>query len=181
MVQVRAAVASDLPQIREIYTHYVLNTVVSFLILEPPEDYATSRFRNAQARHLPYLVASENDEPDSKVIGYAYASAFRGFMLGYAHSVEISVFCHPEHRARGIGSALLGRLLEGLKTTKHLSSEAGHDDQAEEVQVRQVLAVMGVDDQAADEGLGLRDWYVNKWGFEQVGRLKGIGRKNGRM
>lgn len=101
-------------------------------------------------------------------------------MLGYIRSAEISLFCDPDFTSLGIGSRLLEELLLQLKRGKHRRSEAGHENQPLETQIGKVLAIMAVDDQAESGGLRLRDWYVNKWGFEQVGRLPGIGFKKDR-
>ncbi|KAK5412469.1 hypothetical protein LTR06_005439 [Exophiala xenobiotica] len=176
-VTVRPAIEIDLPQIHEIFEHYVLNTVVSFLVQKPPANYIASRFKESINRNLPYLVAIDEN---NRVVGYSYASAFRGFMLGYGHSVEISLFCHPEHRHKGIGSKMLKDLLNALRTTKHVTKEAGHEDNPVECDVKKVFAVMAVDEDAPGQGLALRDWY-RRWGFEEVGRLKGVGYKKGRI
>lgn len=176
-VTVRPATTDDLPQIREIFEHYVLNTVVSFLVQKPPPNYVASRFQESTSRNLPYLVAVDDHDD---VVGYSYASAFRGFMLGYGHTVEISLFCHPQHTSKGIGSQMIRQLLEILRTTQHLTREVGHEDNPVETPVRKVMAIMAVDDATPGQGLELRDWY-KKWGFEEVGRLKGVGFKKGRV
>jgi len=176
---IRPATEADLPQIREIFEHYVLNTVVSFLIQRPPLSYITRRYEDTIERNLPYLVAVQSTSGSEKVVGYAYASAFRGFMLGYGHSVEITIFCDPNHVGKGVGSLLMKELLSQLRKTKHVSKEASHDEQPHEFEIKRVMAVMAVDDTAPGNGLALRDWYL-KWGFEEVGRLKKIGFKNGR-
>ncbi|KAJ9605427.1 hypothetical protein H2200_010084 [Cladophialophora chaetospira] len=176
-ITVRSATEDDLPQVRDIFDYYVMNTVVSFLVQKPPSNYITDRYREITARNLPYLVAvTENDQ----VVGYAYASAFRGCMLGYGHTVEISLFCHLDYTHKGIGSKMIGQLIELLRTTKHRSHEVGHEDAALESDVKKVMAIMAVDETAPGKGLALRDWY-NKWGFEEVGRLKGVGNKKGRV
>ena len=179
-VHIRSASESDLSQIWSIYEYYVLNTVLSFLIEKPPIDYIKSRFEATLERGLPYLVAQQNiSDSASKIIGYAYASPFRGFMLGYGHSVEVTIFCHPDHICQGVGSSLMRELLSLLKQTKHVSKELGYEDQPREFEIKTVMAIMAVDDQREDKGLGLRDWY-RKWGFSEVGRLKHIGFKKGR-
>ena len=179
-ISIRSASESDLTQIHSIYEYYVLNTVVPFLINKPPSDYIRSRFVASRERGLPYLVAQKEDSDGiSQIVGYAYASPFRGFMLGYGHSVEMTIFCHPDHVAQGIGSSLMRELLGSLKETKHVGREVGYEDQPKEFEIKTIIAVMSVDDEREDKGLGLRDWYV-KWGFSQVGRLKNIGFKHGR-
>jgi L-amino acid N-acyltransferase YncA len=179
-LRIRPASHSDLTQIHSIYEYYVMNTVVAFLINKPPIDYIKSRFEATRERGLPYLVAEHyGSNCTSQVVGYAYASPFRGFMLGYGHSVEMTIFCHPDHVGQGVGSSLMMELLRLLKETKHASRELGHEDQPKEFDIKTVMAIMSVDDEREDKGLGLRDWYV-KWGFSEVGRLKRIGFKNGR-
>ncbi|OAP55619.1 hypothetical protein AYL99_09770 [Fonsecaea erecta] len=163
-VTIRSATKDDLPQIREIFEHYVLNTVVSFLVQKPPSNYVTSRFQESCARNLPYLVAVDDQ---GHVFGYAYASAFRGFMLGYGHTVEISLFCHPQHTNKGIGSQMIRQLIALLRTTKHLTREAGHEDSPVESDVKKVMAIMAVDETAPGQGLALRDWY-KRWGFQET-------------
>jgi phosphinothricin acetyltransferase len=174
-ITVRNASEEDLPQIQEIFEHYVLNTIVSFLVQKPPPNYIVSRFRETTARNLPYLVALDDSD---QVVGYSYASAFRGFMLGYGHTVEISLFCHPQHTKKGVGSQMMKRLIALLRCAKHVTREVGHEDSPQEHDVKKVMAIMSVDQNAAGGGLAVRDWY-KRWGFEEVGRLKGVGSKKG--
>ena len=174
------AAEGDLDQINSIFEYYVANTVVSFLIKDPPPEYVNSRFRACRERGLPYIVAErDNADGTPRIVGYASASAFRGFMLGYGHTAEMTIFSHPDHIGTGIGSVLMKDLLARLKATKHRFSEAGHEDDVKEFEIHQVLAIMAVDDQRPDKGLGLRDWY-KKWGFEEVGHLRRVGFKHGR-
>lgn len=180
--RIRPASESDVAQIHSIYDYYVLNTVAALLINKPPLEYVKSRFEATRERGLPYLVAEQNVSDNTfqfPIIAYAYASPFRGFMLGYGHSVEMTIFCHPDFVGKGVGSSLMRELLRSLKETKHVSREAGYPDQPEEFEIKSVMAVMSVDDELKDKGLGLRDWYVS-WGFLEVGRLKKIGFKKGR-
>ncbi|KAL2433682.1 hypothetical protein ABEF95_008693 [Exophiala dermatitidis] len=176
-VTVRRATEADLPQVRAIFEHYVLNTIVSFMVQRPPPDYIAQRFQEIASRNLPYLVAVGDG---GQVVGYAYAAAFRGYMLGYGHTVEMSLFCHPQHRNKGVGGQMIQQLLQMLRTTKHTTKEVGHEDNVVEFDIKKVIAVMSVDESAPNRGLALRDWYL-RWGFEEVGRLKGVGSKNGQM
>jgi phosphinothricin acetyltransferase len=177
-IAVRPAESADTEQIKPIFDYYVLNTVLSFLTQKPPEEYVRSRYEASKQRQLPYLVAVEAES--AKVVGYAYASAFRGFMLGYGHTVEITIFCHPQHRRQGIGGLLMQAMLGALRQTRHLSHEVGYEENVTEFDVKKVLAIMAIDETGPKDGLALRDWYL-RYGFEEVGRLKGVGWKKGRM
>ena len=131
---------------------------------------------------MPYLVAIDptSASPDT-ILGYTYASGFRGFMLGYIHSVEMTIFVHPEHRGWGIGNALMKEMLAQLKGRIHVSSEVaeeGMETVKVEREVKQLFAIMAVDE--VGEGRGLKDWY-GKWGFEEVGRLRKVGYKHGKL
>ena len=175
--QIRPAVEADLPAVLAIYNHYVLHTVTSFLVQEANLAYVKAPFERATDRGLPYFVADLGGE----VVGYAYASPFRGFMLGYGHSVEITIFLHPIHTKKGLGSSMMKALLAALKTADHVGREAAHEDNPVEFDIWNVLAIMSIDDESEDGtfGMSLRDWY-EKWGFKVVGRLEGIGWKQGR-
>lgn len=175
--EVRPAVEADLPGVLAIFHHYVLQTVTSFLVQEANLDYITAPFQRAKERGLPYFVAVQ----EGQVVGYAYASPFRGFMLGYGHTVEITIFLHPIHTKKGLGTQLINTLLNALKSAKHISREAGHEDKPVEFEVWNVMAIMSVDDQSEDGkfGMALKEWY-EKWGFKVVGRLEGVGWKKGR-
>ena len=175
--EVRPAIEADLPGVLTIFNHYVLHTVTSFLVQEANLEYVKSRFEKAKERGLPYFVAVQEGD----VLGYAYASPFRGFMLGYGHSVEITIILYPGHTKRGLGSLLMKNLLDALKTTKHIGREAGYEENLVEFDIWNVMAIMSVDDKSEDGtfGMSLKEWY-EKWGFKVAGRLEGIGEKQGR-
>jgi L-amino acid N-acyltransferase YncA len=174
---VRPAARADLPQVQAIFEYYVLFTVSTFCVKPPSVRHFEQKFEEAHKKGLPWLVCV--DETGDKVVGYSYASSFRA-TLGYGHSLEITLFCHHEHTSQGIGSVLLQRLLEALHTTRHLTFEAGYEDEPEAFEVKKIIAIMAVDTKAADGGLRLRDWYVDKFAFEQVAYLKGVGVKQDR-
>lgn len=111
-------------------------------------------------------------------------------MLSYAPTVELTLFVHPSHQSRSVGSRLLAAILKASESVLHLGYEIGEIDDktatkvvAEEkgrgVAIRNVLAVMAVDTDGPEEGEKLRKWYVER-GFVERGRLEKIGFKKGR-
>lgn len=208
-IKIRPATEDDISQVHAIYSHYVRETVLTFLQNPPPLEAMVAKFRGNTVVHgLPYLVAVEEDEESHKtdvVLGYAYLSPFRGTMISYGGTVELSLFLHPEQRNRGLGTKLLATLLsmlgpypntttssdkeDGIVSTgisangiSHLAREhQGYPDYevAVSVPVRSVIACMALDTEGKDGGEGLRKWY-EKRGFVERGRLKGVGFKRGR-
>jgi phosphinothricin acetyltransferase len=152
-MMIRPAEARDIPVIARIYAHAVLHGTASFE-LEPPDDAAMKR-RFDDLRHggYPYVVA----ELDSAVVGYAYAGPYRA-RPAYRFTVEDSIYLAPEAQGRGIGRALLDRLLAD-------SEARGY---------RQMVAVIG--DSAQVPSIRLHE----SAGFRHVGVFAAVGFKFGR-
>lgn len=173
---VRPAVPEDIPAINAIHRHYVLNTVITFVI-EPNSDEATlANYQKVKEEGLPYLVAVDQDQ--STILGYTYVSSFRGVKPGYRHSLELSLFCHPDHVRKGIGHHLLTRLVDVVKDPESWK-DYFEGTRLYEAKPKQLMAVMAIDIDMPGEGLKLRDWYVQR-GFEQRAHLKEVGWKKNR-
>jgi L-amino acid N-acyltransferase YncA len=149
----RDAVETDLPYIREIYNHYVANTVVTF-----DEDAMTlkewrQKFAWTRKFDYPFLVAVS---PAGTLLGFAYVSAWKQ-KAAYRRTVENSIYLGPAATGKGLGKALLAELLDRSK-------KAG---------IKEVLAVIA--DQGADASIRLHEAF----GFKEVGRLGRVGFKFG--
>lgn len=101
----------------------------------------------------PYLVATI----DGTIVGYAYASAYRA-RPGYRFAVENSVYVSPAAQGKGVGKALLGRLI----------------DECTALGYRQMIAVIGNLGNSGSIALH------RTAGFIVVGVLPSIGWKLGR-
>jgi phosphinothricin acetyltransferase len=156
LTTVRPAETRDVPGIQAIYAHHVLHGIASFE--EEPPDQAEMQRRMADilARGLPYLVAE--DRPGSgAILGYAYAAPYRA-RPAYRYSVEDSVYVLPGRGGRGIGSTLLGALIERCAALGY----------------RQMIAVIGDSDNQGSIRLHARH------GFRHLGSLASVGFKHGR-
>ena len=153
-VTIRAAAAHDIAAITRIYAHAVEHGTASFEI-EPPDEAEMARRRHALIDGgYPYLVA----EADGGVVaGYAYAGPYRA-RPAYRWSVEDSVYIAPDGHRRGIGRALLARLIED----------------SERCGFRQMIAVIGDSRQAASIELH------RILGFRLIGTFASVGFKHGR-
>jgi phosphinothricin acetyltransferase len=133
--------------------------VATFTEEPSPLDTYIATYHRIISDQLPYLVAV--DDTSEKILGYANAHRFRGSKGAYRHTVEISLFCDSKHIGHGVGSALLKQLLAALKDI----SESGSD-----TRICQVLAVMSVDENSPEQGLGLKAFY-ERFGFQLVSVL----------
>ncbi|MGN6208194.1 N-acetyltransferase family protein [Asticcacaulis sp.] len=107
MIDMRPATEEDFIAITAIYAWNVLHGTGTFALEAPPEREMLAGFHAVQKLRLPYLVAEEN----GKVLGYAYAAPFRT-RPAYKYVVEDSIYLAPEATGRGIGKALLLKLME---------------------------------------------------------------------
>lgn len=152
-MKLRPATLADIPAITAIYAHAVRHGTASFELEPPTEAEMTRRMQAVLDGKFPYLAA----EIDGKLAGYAYASLYRT-RPAYRFTVENSVYVAADMHRRGVGKALLQRLIEECTTRGY----------------RQMIAVIGDSDQAASIG-------VHKaCGFEPAGNLKSIGWKFGK-
>jgi L-amino acid N-acyltransferase YncA len=151
-VIVRAATDADVDAIAGIYGHHVLNGFGTFEEVPPSVADMAARKAAVEASGLPYLVAD-----DGGVVGYAYATRFRP-RAAYRFTVEDSVYVARDQMGRGIGKALMGRLI----------------DLCEGLGLRQMVAVIG--DSANAGSIGLH----KAMGFKPAGVTPGLGFKFGR-
>ncbi len=149
--EIRRAGPEDIPDIREIYNHYVTNSVVTFD--EKPMTIRAWKTKFAFLRKLghPVLVAVS---PSEQVLGYALVQPWRP-RSGYRFTVENAIYLRPASTGKGLGSALLDALIS-------VSEEAG---------LKTIIAV--ISDSGAEASLALHE----RAGFVEVGRMGGVGYK----
>jgi phosphinothricin acetyltransferase len=149
-VRIRAAESADGARVAEIYAHYVATSTATFDETAPDAREMAAKIESA---NLPFIVA----EVDGAVEGFAYLAPYHP-RSAYRHTAEWSVYVDDEARGRGIGRALLERLLT----------------EAESAGVRELIAIIGVTDGNASVALH------RELGFEEAGLLRRVGFKHGR-
>jgi phosphinothricin acetyltransferase len=150
-MELRQATVADAERICDIYNHEVLGSTAT-LDLTPRSVEDQQAWIEARSGGLAALVA----EIDGLVVGFGSLSFYRD-RPGYRTSVEDSVYVAREAHGAGVGSALLGQLLD-------VAVLHGYHT---------VLARI-VGPQEASVNLHL------KAGFEMVGIEREVGRKFGR-
>ncbi|PCN46889.1 N-acetyltransferase family protein [Curtobacterium sp. 'Ferrero'] len=148
---IRAAEPTDLPDVREIHTHYVRNSSVTF----DPSAFTFAawkrRYDEVRRRGLPFLVA---ENPSGQVLGYALVDPWNPRDRSN-HVVEDSIYLGAAAGGKGLGRALMEALLDECRA-------AG---------VREVIAVIA--DRQAEASIRLHE----RLGFEEVGRMGKVGFK----
>jgi L-amino acid N-acyltransferase YncA len=150
---IRAAASADIAAVTAIYAHAVRYGTATFEIEAPGEAEMADRFRSLVDGGFPYLVA----EVDGVVRGYAYAGPYRT-RVAYRYTLEDSIYFAPDFHGRGIGRALIERLLADAAARGF----------------RQMIAVIGDSRQTASIALH------RTAGFHMVGTFEAVGFKFGR-
>jgi L-amino acid N-acyltransferase YncA len=149
---IRTATARDAAAIAAIYAHYVATSPATFDESAPAPGAFAVRIAACGRSGLPFLVA----EDEGLILGYGYLAPYRE-RSAYRHTVESSVYVAAAARGRGLGRALLDRLLED----------------GERAGAREVIAVIAAT--GADASLALH----RACGFRDAGRLEAVGLKHG--
>src|SRR5262245_271425 len=150
---IRPAEPRDLAAVTRIYEHSVRHGTASFETAPPDESEMARRYQALRAGGYPYLVA----EQEGAITGYAYAGPYRA-RPAYHWTVEDSIYIAADAQRRGIGRALLERLI--------VEAEAGG--------FRQMIAVIG--DSANTASIELH----RAARFRLVGTFDNVGFKFGR-
>lgn len=152
--RIRPVQASDLPDVREIYNHYVTNSAVTF----DEKKSTMAEWREKRTRleklGLPFLVAVS---PTGQVLGYALVQPWKA-KSAYRYTVENSIYLGQAAAGKGLGRVLLEALVEAC----------------EQVGIREIVAV--ISDRGAEASVALHE----KLGFVEVGRMGRVGFKFGR-
>lgn len=110
--QIRPAQIQDLEQILNIYNAEILNGTATWNDKEKSLDDFHHWFHNLNAQQFPLFVAEDLEA--KRIAGYADYSSFRQ-ITGFKHTVEHSVFIHPDFARQGLGKALMLKLIDHAK------------------------------------------------------------------
>ena len=147
------ASTDHLAEITHIYGHHVRTGLASFEEVAPDEVEMGKRYQNLRQSGYPYLVALIEE----RICGYAYAGPYRA-RPAYRHTVENSVYVEESALGKGVGGALLDRLIEDC-------IKAGF---------RQMIAVIG--DRENHPSINLH----KSRDFKHIGTFEAVGFKHGR-
>jgi L-amino acid N-acyltransferase YncA len=150
---IRPAMAADIDAIAAIYAYHVNHSTGTFETEAPDVLEMTRRWKEVEARNLPWLVAEEN----GAIAGYAYAAPYRT-RAAYGHTVEDSIYIRADRIGAGLGKLLMPALIKAAKACG----------------MHQMVAVIG--DSANHPSIALH----RRFEFYDAGLLRGVGLKFGR-
>lgn len=152
-VRIRPAREGDAQAVAAIYAWHVAHGTATFDTEAPGADHWAAKIADITARGWPFLVA----EREGGATGYCYATQFRD-RAAYARTCEDSIYVAHDARGGGIGSALMGALLDAARGSGF----------------EQMIAVIG-GGEPASVALHAR------FGFVHAGRMRNVGKKFGRL
>jgi phosphinothricin acetyltransferase len=151
---IRDARPEDLPNVREIYNHYVANSTVTFDEIPMTLKALRSKFQHLSKLGMPFLVA---ESPSGQILGYAYVYPWKE-KAAYRFTVENSIYLGPAATGKGLGRALLTELIARSKA-------AG---------LKEIIAVIA--DKGAEASIAMH----KSFGFKEIGHMGKVGFKFGR-
>ena len=108
---IRSATEADVPQLAELYNHYILTSPATFdtepHTVEQKLEWF-SKYSDCGAFRVMVAV-----EPDGRIVGHSYSSALYP-KAAYDSSVATSVYLLPGEVGRGVGTRLWHALYEEL-------------------------------------------------------------------
>jgi L-amino acid N-acyltransferase YncA len=156
--RIRPATPADMPRVCDIYRHHVLTGTATFELVPPTPEEMHARHAAVAGKGYPWLVIEARFGGAGPVLaGYAYVTSFRP-RPAYAWTVEDSIYLDPAAAGRGLGRALLSRLIA----------------ECESIGLRQMIAVIG--DSANTPSIALH----RALGFADAGVQRAVGLKFGR-
>ena len=118
---IRRGRESDMPALRDILNHYILNSVVTFEMVEMSLENRKTWFTQFTEDGRYQLFVAEKE---GEVVGYAASLRFHQ-RPAYAPSVMTSIYLHPDHLGQGIGVRIYETLLDELKKAEDVHRAYG--------------------------------------------------------
>lgn len=111
---IRSATPADAAAIAGIYNYYITDTIVTFEETTVTGGEMAGRIAAVLGAGHPWLVV----EDQGAVVGYAYASAWKG-RCAFRFSLETTVYLQHGAMGRGLGAALYRQLIARLRELKY--------------------------------------------------------------
>ncbi|CAN5345343.1 GNAT family N-acetyltransferase [soil metagenome] len=148
---IRDATLQDIPDIREIYNHYVANSSITFDEKPLSLKEFRAKFLRGSKIGMPFLVA---ETPSEQILGFAMVYPWQGNIQN-RRVVENSIYLRAASTSKGLGRVLMGELIERCRA-------AG---------IKEMIAIIA--DKGAEASIRMHETF----GFKQVGQMGKVGFK----
>ncbi len=108
---IRNVESRDIGAITDIYNWYIVNSTATFEIDPLGRREMAERISGFTSAGMPYMVF----EDDGMVQGYCYAHRWKE-RAAYRHTLETTVYVHPDCLHKGIGRQLMEKLIADCRT-----------------------------------------------------------------
>ncbi len=105
---VREANVGDAAAVAEIYTPYVLDSTATFESDPPDVEEWGRRIAEAVERNYPFVIVEDGA---ARIVAFGFAQRY-GPRIGYRYSVETTTFVRHDSLGRGIGTVVVGALVD---------------------------------------------------------------------
>lgn len=111
MTEIRPMTIDDADAIASIYAHYVTRTVVTFDTETPTPERMRQTVGTLIRDGYPAYVCLL----DGTLAGYCYAHPWKT-RPAYRHTLETTIYLHPDYTRRGLGRKLMDCLIEDCRS-----------------------------------------------------------------
>jgi phosphinothricin acetyltransferase len=118
---IRRGREADMPALRDIINHYIVNSVVTFEMVEMSLENRNTWFTQFTDNGRYQLFVAESN---GEVLGYAASLRFHQ-RPAYAPSVMTSIYLKPDQTGKGIGKKVYAKLIDGLKKVEDVHRAYG--------------------------------------------------------
>lgn len=152
MISFQPVSDTDLPQIKEIYDYYILNSTSTFHSEPILIDELKGILYINHPKYASYLIKDSGE-----VIGYCFLSRYKN-RQAYDRTAEVSLYLKPEHAGKGTGTIAMDYIEKAAK-------ERG---------IHVLIGTLSGDNLASMK-------LSEKMGFLKVAHLKNVGEKFGKI
>jgi L-amino acid N-acyltransferase len=114
---------SHASEILDIFNEAITNSTALYDYKPRTQESMDGWFKAKEASRFPVIGAVA---PDGQLLGFASYGTFRAWPA-YKYSVEHSVYIHKDHRGKGIGHALMLKLIEAAQEQQYHVMVGGID------------------------------------------------------
>ena len=99
----------DAKDLASIYSYYVTHTPITFDTVPPDEKNMNLRLNDIYGIFPAFIV-----EENGHIVGYCYAHTWKE-KAAYNHTVETTIYIHPEYTQKGYGTLLMNTLINACR------------------------------------------------------------------